>query len=135
MNEKKQEYGAVNIVAVSPEGILLIKDIKHKNPKLKFPGGHVEKGETHAFAAMRELKEETGLIAHIDDKNKIETREYPTYSKTIYLVSFQTPFENLHVISSEWEIVRVFSPEEIRFMGVEHIIPEHYEQLKVLNII
>ena len=135
MNERKQELGAVNIIPVSPEGILLIKDLKHKVPKLKFPGGHVEEGETRTFTAMRELKEETGLIAHISNANKIGIREYPTYSKTIYLIALSSPFKNLHMISEEWELVGVFSPNEIRSMGMKHVVPQHYKLLEELKLI
>ncbi len=63
MKEREQEYGAVNIIATTPEGILFVKDLKHRSPNLKFAGGHVKKDEAHSSAAMHELKEETGLIA------------------------------------------------------------------------
>ncbi len=102
MSKKKEEYGAVNIIATAPEGILLVKELMHETPRWKFPGGHVEKGETHAEAAIRELKEETGLIAHISNENRIGLQEYPHYSKSIYHISFPGSFNGLHKISTEW---------------------------------
>lgn len=36
----------------------------HQGGLLEFPGGKIEEGEEPAQAALRELREETGLVAH-----------------------------------------------------------------------
>jgi ADP-ribose pyrophosphatase YjhB (NUDIX family) len=62
MNEQTQPIAAVSAI-VRREGRYLL--VRRGNPPLRgmyaFPGGRVEIGETLAEAALRELKEETGL--------------------------------------------------------------------------
>lgn len=44
-------------------GNILVQDRKNKNwPGINFPGGHVEPDESFVSAAIREVKEETGLL-------------------------------------------------------------------------
>lgn len=85
-NEELLEYKnsfertAVRAVIISGEKILLVKSNKGD---YKFPGGGVEKGESHNQALMREVTEETGykiesilgLIGEIKEvsKNKFES--------------------------------------------------------------
>ena len=45
------------------DGNILVQDRKNKNwPGINFPGGHVEPDESFVSAAIREVKEETGLL-------------------------------------------------------------------------
>ena len=55
-------------VVRNTEGRLLIgrrADQVHQGGLLEFPGGKIEIGESAADAMVRELKEETGLIAQV----------------------------------------------------------------------
>lgn len=51
----------VGVVVMDPQGRVLLGD--HETGTLAFAGGHVEDGESYEQAAVRELKEETGLAA------------------------------------------------------------------------
>lgn len=59
-----------------------------------FPKGHVEGSETDQQAAEREIREETGLIVHVDTTGFKEVDEYPlpngnTKKTIIYLAEVQ----------------------------------------------
>ena len=73
--KKEKSCGAIVFyLGKEREEILLIK---HANSgHWSFPKGHVEAGETEVETATREIKEETGVTAHIDTR----FREVVTYS-------------------------------------------------------
>jgi 8-oxo-dGTP pyrophosphatase MutT (NUDIX family) len=52
-------------VALSAQGIALIRQYRHGNGKISYdlPGGYLDEGEKPLQAAQRELLEETGLVA------------------------------------------------------------------------
>ena len=61
---KEKSCGAV---IVKDDRVLLV----HQNNNLwSFPKGHMEPGETEIEAALREVKEETGLDVKIDDSKR-----------------------------------------------------------------
>jgi len=56
----------------SPEGfffVMLDESKKEGEEFLKFPGGHLERGEWPELALMREVREETGLSLKIQEKD------------------------------------------------------------------
>lgn len=55
--------GAVKVAIISPTGqVLLIKNPDRPDPKYALPGGSIENGETLRQAAVREIKDETGVL-------------------------------------------------------------------------
>ncbi|MDF1525786.1 MAG: NUDIX hydrolase [bacterium] len=64
MSEHKNPFPTVDIIIEVEGGIVLIE---RKNPPhgWAIPGGFVDYGETVEAAAVREAKEETGLVAHL----------------------------------------------------------------------
>ena len=59
MNQKNP-FPTVDVIVDSEEGILLIKR-ENPPPGWAIPGGFIDAGESAESAALRELKEETGL--------------------------------------------------------------------------
>ncbi len=67
----KFEYSAGGIVVNDNKEVLLIKTKNLKNETvITFPKGHIEKNESALEAAMREVKEETGVEASVIKKIK-----------------------------------------------------------------
>lgn len=68
----RPEVPAVSVAVVRGGRVLLVRRARPPSQGLyAFPGGKVEAGETLEQAALRELKEETGLEAH--DFRPVET--------------------------------------------------------------
>ncbi|MGP4111939.1 NUDIX domain-containing protein [Streptomyces sp. 4N509B] len=70
---------AVALLPVEREGrtglVVVRRDIEPFRGELALPGGYMELGETWREAAVRELREETGLVASPDDVTLVDVRE------------------------------------------------------------
>ena len=102
--------------------MLLIKD---HNGRWAFPKGLIEKGETAEEAAMREVKEETGLrkveiIKKLGDIKYIYQRDDKKISKAVSFFLMKTIDTDLH---PQWEIrgAEWYSPKELPKLGYTNI--------------
>jgi len=105
----------------------LLLTLHTKLGKWLFPGGHVEEGEMPDEAAIREVKEETGLdfkFAHYGEieetEDEIERRAIPIYSNVHsvgdhnhYCLFFAGTGEGEITISEESKDLKWFTLEEI----------------------
>jgi len=91
----------VRVVIRSPEGnILLIRSWFGKQ-RWSFPGGGIVKGESPETAALREVREETGIILRVDDlKNVDEIVHTDDFSMKMTIFEAEVAQEKLPKI--EW---------------------------------
>lgn len=71
-----------DVIVYSPDTDALLLLVRGKNPFRGFlvpPSGGVQPGETFAQAAVRELHEETGLVAAIEDLEVVRDYRYDDY--------------------------------------------------------
>lgn len=54
----------IGVVIENEKGEILVGKRKGRFPYYSIPGGHLEMGETFEVAAIKEVREETGLIIH-----------------------------------------------------------------------
>ena len=90
----KHQYSAGIIIYKKENDTILYLLLQYGAGHWDFPKGKMEAGETKQEAALRELKEETNLTAHIDD-NFEETIQYifmyngQKTTKTVYFFTGQ----------------------------------------------
>ena len=115
-------------------GNVLVQDRLDPNwPGVAFPGGHVEPGESFVEAAIREVREETGL--QIESPRLCGVKQFPTDDGTRYVLLFfktnlfsgqlasseegevfwikRTELENYPLAMDFADMVRVFESDEL----------------------
>lgn len=121
------EVAAV-VLIVSPQGIPLVRDPSKPSPVFwKLPGGHGEAGEDARMCAVREIREETGILLDGAELIELDVMDRGTHTLTF----FQANIPSLSGIiqqGNEGEEVRVFSPSEIFLM--ENFMPNHFTVIR-----
>jgi len=82
--KQKNPLPTVDVIIHSDEGVLLIKR-KNPPPGWAIPGGFIDAGETAEEAAVREMKEETGL--HVILTDLLGVYSAPKRDPRLYTVS------------------------------------------------
>ena len=83
-------------------GNILVEDRKDPDwPGICFPGGHVEPGESFTEAAVREMREETGLT--VLDPRLCGVKQFQTKNNARYVVFFYKPTQWTGTIQSSDE--------------------------------
>lgn len=125
-----------------PDGIKFLL-LRHQRGHWGFPKGHREPGESTKFAAIREIREETGAMNfEVLEKLDYELR-YQVFEDgkrrpkkvTLYLV--RIPYPPNVVISSEHTTFRWITPEvivnELLHDNAKPVISEALEKIKKYN--
>jgi len=118
---------AVAVLLVTPEGIPLVKDPKKHPPFWKLPGGRGPATETAKEVAIRELKEEIGIILIKEDLKVIHKEDRSTHILTIFRADLPS-LPKLKQQGAEGEEIGAFSPQEI--LSMSDFFPNHLKIIK-----
>lgn len=77
--ENMPDYGSVVTYVYSDKRGLLVIDYTKYFPKLKLPGGKMEKGEDVITAAIREIELETGIQLRVEEVRMLCSEWYSYY--------------------------------------------------------
>jgi len=122
---KEQDVAAV-VLILTPHGIPLVRDPTKPAPLFwKLPGGHGESGEDARACAIREVKEETGLV--IKTLEELEVIEKSDHTLTVFKTHLASLTELLER-GNDGEEVRVFTPSEIARM--QDFLPNHHAAIR-----
>ena len=87
MSRTEQAIFTVLVMVSDNNGNILVQNRADKSwPGFCFPGGHVEPGESFTEAAIRETREETGLI--IENPRLCGVKQFQTKEDARYVVFF-----------------------------------------------
>lgn len=122
LNEQRPIYenpipAATSIIDDEAGRILLVR--RNREPgknEWALPGGFVERGESPAEAAARELREETGLKASGPSLVDIRYQESRYYGASLLIIAY-------HFSEYSGRIEPGDDAEKVRFFGVEEIPP------------
>ena len=78
-------YGSVMVGIISPTRMVLVIQRVKTDPRWKLPGGKIEQGESILEAAIREVKEETGIEL---SPGELEHRSGDRYEGKVYYPHF-----------------------------------------------
>lgn len=115
---EKRQLSAGGIVVKGEKENLRILLIKDRFGHWTWPKGHIEKGETPPQAALREIREETGLgtleiIKEIGRQEYWFTQDEKKIFKTVYVFIVKTlKNEELKIQTSEIQDARWYSPKD-----------------------
>ncbi len=116
MTRKKGEVTEITAggIVFNSGRVLVLRNLKGA---WVFPKGHVELGESHEQAALREVQEESGLHARIVGKAGISSFHFYSYldkavhRKIVYWFEMETDDEQV-VVNREVRMGAFFPPEE-----------------------
>jgi ADP-ribose pyrophosphatase YjhB (NUDIX family) len=120
---------AVTVLPVD-DGLLVIRrDVEPRRGELALPGGFIDMGESWQQAAVRELKEETGIVVDAGDIRLFDVLSAPDGTVLIFglaprISSAVLPPMTPTAETTEWLVID--RPQEMAFPLHTRIVAKHF---------
>ncbi len=130
--------GAVKVAILSPTAdVIMIMNPERDDPKWGLPGGTLEDGETVLGAAVREIKDETGLVLEETDIKLVhpESTGFPYCPSLCLAVLDQEHFNRHHRTGDEngdLLLVKAFTLDEA--LSMTNVLWRHQKFVKELAV-
>jgi 8-oxo-dGTP pyrophosphatase MutT (NUDIX family) len=88
--------GAAGVLLVHGDAVLMQHRIgwSHHGDTWSIPGGAIHAGETALAASVRELREETGIVAPVDDPLAEHVQDHGNWSYTTFVMAARSREES-----------------------------------------
>ncbi|MEV0973879.1 NUDIX domain-containing protein [Microtetraspora glauca] len=120
---------AVMVLPVD-DGLLVVRrDVEPHRGGLALPGGFIDMGESWQQAAVRELREETGVVVEADDVRLFDVLSAPDGTVLVFALGPRTGSAGLPPVvataeTSEWLLID--GPRELAFPLHTRIVSEFF---------
>ena len=101
-------------ILIVENGNFLAVSLKHDKTDFNLPGGKVERNETFTQAAVRELKEETGLSVNESDLILLHENYDIGYNQKFYVKTYLSEKYTGEIYTDESGIVKWLPLEELK---------------------
>ncbi|MFB9888862.1 NUDIX domain-containing protein [Planobispora takensis] len=120
---------AVMVLPVDEGLLVLRRAIEPHLGRLALPGGFIETGESWQQAAVRELREETGIAVDVDGVRLLDVLSAPDGTVLIFAAGPPTAAADLPPVAptteaTEWLVIG--EPEELAFPLHTRVVAEYF---------
>ncbi|MFC4588499.1 NUDIX domain-containing protein [Sphaerisporangium corydalis] len=123
----------VAVMVLPVDGGLLVvrRDVEPRRGGLALPGGFIDLGETWQQGAVRELREETGVVVDAGDVRLLDVLSAPDGHVLIFALGPETPASALPPVAAtsettEWLVID--GPQELAFPLHTEVVANYFSR-------
>lgn len=128
---------AALLVPVDGKGLLMVR--RGEDPgygQLALPGGYLDVGETWQEGAVRELREETGVVSNANEVELISVSTSLKHNSLLIFcivpnITIEAAYKNFRPNREVTELVMITKPQELAFPTHTEIAKRHFHMMEI----